>query len=114
MRCIENYKNMLKEELLNALLKSGQSMAELRRSEVNNAEREEIKKIVNALRNNFSKEKIKRIRRKFRKKRRDWQIFKRTRKKNSLKETRKMREKTLHQWIKKGWRVFKKITRRRS
>ena len=68
MRCIENYKNMLKEELLNALLKSGQSMAELRRSEVNNAEREEIKKIVNALRNNFSKEKIKRIRRKFCKK----------------------------------------------
>ena len=68
MRCIKNYKNMLKEELLNALLKSGQSMAELRRSEVNNAEREEIKKIVNALRNNFSKEKIKRIRRKFCKK----------------------------------------------
>ena len=68
MRRIKNYKNMLKEELLNALLKSGQSMAELRRSEVNNAEREEIKKIVNALRNNFSKEKIKRIRRKFCKK----------------------------------------------
>ena len=68
MRRIKNYKNMLKEELLIALLKSGQSMAELRRSEVNNAEREEIKKIVNALRNNFSKEKIKRIRRKFCKK----------------------------------------------
>ena len=44
MRRIKNYKNMLKEELLIALLKSGQSMAELRRSEVNNAEREEIKK----------------------------------------------------------------------
>ena len=65
-RRIKNYKNMSKEELLISLLKSNQSIAELRRSNDNNAEIEETKKIFNKLRNRFSKEKIKRIRRKFR------------------------------------------------
>ena len=55
-----------REELLISLLKSKQSIAELRRSKDNNAEIEETKKIFNELRNRFSKEKIKRIRRKFR------------------------------------------------
>ena len=48
-----------------SLLKSNQSHTELRRSEDNNAEIEETKKIFNELRNNFSKEEIKKIRRKF-------------------------------------------------
>ena len=56
---------MLKEDLLIALLKSNQSHTELRRSEDNNAEIGETKKIFNELRNNFSKEEIKKIRRKF-------------------------------------------------
>ena len=66
MKHIKNYKNMSREELLISLLKSKQSIAELRRSKDNNAEIEETKKIFNELRNRFSKEKIKRIRRKFR------------------------------------------------
>ena len=60
---------MLTEELLISLLKLGQSITELRRSKVNNAEIEEIKKNFNALRNNFSKKKknkIKEIRKKVR------------------------------------------------
>ena len=61
---IKNYKNMLKEELLIALLKSEQSPAELRRSKDNNTEIKEIKEKFNALRNNFSREKIKKNRKK--------------------------------------------------
>ena len=66
MRHIKNYKNMSREELLISLLKSKQSIAELRRSKDNNAEIEETKKIFNELRNRFSKEKIKKIRKKIR------------------------------------------------
>ena len=65
-RRIKTNKNTSKEELLIALLKSNQSHTELRRSEDNNAEIGETKKIFNELRNNFSKEEIKKIRRKFR------------------------------------------------
>ena len=66
IRRIKNDKKMSKEGLLIALLKSEQSPAELYKSESNNTEIEETKKIFNALRNNFSKEKIKKIRKKFR------------------------------------------------
>ena len=52
---------MSKEELLIALLESKQSIAELRRSKDNNAEIEETKNIFYELRNNFSKEKIKKL-----------------------------------------------------
>ena len=65
-RRIKDYKGMSKEDLLIALLKSNQSHAELRRSEDNNMEIEETKKLFKELRNNFSKEKIEKIRRKFR------------------------------------------------
>ena len=64
MRRIKNYKNMSKEELLTSLLKSKQSIAEFRKSKSNNAEIEKIFKKFNAIRNNFSKEKIKEIRKK--------------------------------------------------
>ena len=57
LRHIKNYKNMLKEEFLIALLKSEQSPAELRRSKDNNSEIKEIKEKFNASRNSFSKEK---------------------------------------------------------
>ena len=63
MRRIKNYKNMSKEELLIALLKSKQSHAELYKSKSNNAEIEETKKIFNEIRNKFSKSVIKEIRR---------------------------------------------------
>ena len=64
-RSIKNYKDMSKKDLLIALLKSIQSHTELRKSERNNTKIEETKKIFNELRNNFLKEEIKKIRRKF-------------------------------------------------
>ena len=64
-RSIKNYKDMSKKDLLIALLKSIQSHTELRKSERNNTKIEETKKIFNELRNNFLKEDIKKIRRKF-------------------------------------------------
>ena len=66
MRRIKNYKNMSREELLIALLKSKQTHAELLRSKDNNAEIEETKKLFNELGNGFSKEKRKKNRKKFR------------------------------------------------
>ena len=66
-RRIKNYKDKSKEDLLIALLKSNQIDTELRsRSEGNNAKIGETKKVFNKLRNNFSKEEIKKIKRKFR------------------------------------------------
>ena len=62
MRRIKNYKNMSREELLIALLKSKQSHAELYKSKSNNTEIEETRKIVNEMRNKFSKSTIKEIR----------------------------------------------------
>ena len=58
-RHIKNYKDMLKKDLLIALLKSNQSHTELRKTEDNNTKIEEIKKIFNELRNNFSKKRNK-------------------------------------------------------
>ena len=49
MRRIKNYNNMSKEELLIALLKSNQSLAELQKSNSNNAKTEEIRKLFNEL-----------------------------------------------------------------
>ena len=51
---------MSKEKLLISLLKSEQSIAELRRSKDNSTEIEETKRILNELRNRFSKKKKKR------------------------------------------------------
>ena len=56
---------MLREDLLIALLKPEQSIAELRKSKDNNTEIEVTKRIFNELKNNFSKEKIKKIKRNF-------------------------------------------------
>ena len=64
-RHIKNYKDMSKEDLLIALLKSNISHRELRKSGDNNTEIGETKKIFNKLRHNFLKEDIKKIRRKF-------------------------------------------------
>ena len=67
-RGIKKNKNISKEGLLISLLKSEQSIAELRKSKSNSIAIEEIKRKFNMLRNNFSKEKIKEIRKKFYKK----------------------------------------------
>ena len=58
---------MPKEGLLISLLKSEQIIAEVCKSNNNNAEIKEIKEKSNILRNKFSKEKIKEIRKKFHK-----------------------------------------------
>ena len=57
---------MLRENLLIAPLRSKQSHTELRRSKDSNREIEETKEIFNELRNNLSKEEIKKMRRKLR------------------------------------------------
>ena len=56
---------MLREDLLIALLKPEQNIAELRKSKDNNTEIEVTKRTFNELKNNFSKEKIKKIKRNF-------------------------------------------------
>ena len=62
MRCIKNHKNMSREELLTALLKSELRDAELYKIKSNNAEIEETRKFFNEIRNKFSKSTIKEIR----------------------------------------------------
>ena len=58
----KNYKDMSKEDLLIALLKSNQSQTELLKIDDGNTEIGEIKKLFNKLRDNFSKEEIKKHR----------------------------------------------------
>ena len=64
-RHIKKYEDMSKEDLIIALLKSNQSHTEIRKSENDNTEIEETKKIFNKLRNNFSRKKLQNIKRKF-------------------------------------------------
>ena len=93
---------MLKGELLISLLKSEQSITELRRSKDNNAEIKEIKEKFNVLRNRFSKEEIKEIRKNFHKKEKIDHHLKELEKKNSLTKQEEREKKTLHQRITKG------------
>ena len=94
MRRIKNYKNMSREELLISLLKSEQSVAELRISKSNSAEIEGIKKNFNVLRNNFSKEKIKEIRKKIYEREKIDKYFKELEKKKFKKRSKKIPRKT--------------------
>ena len=64
-RHIKKYEDILKEDLIIALLKSNQSYTELRKSEDNDTEIEETKKIFNKVRNNFSRKKLHNITRNF-------------------------------------------------
>ena len=86
-RGIKKYKNMSKEVLLISLLKSQQSITELRKSKSNSIKIEEIKKF-NVLRNNFSREKIKEIRKKIHKEERIDKYFReQEEKKNKTRRT---------------------------
>ena len=96
MRRIKN-KNMSKEELLIALLKSNQSLAELYKSKSNNTEIEEAKKFFNELRNKFSKSMITEIRKKLYEKEKELE----NKEKKVKKISRRKREKTTRQRIKK-------------
>ena len=93
MRRIKNYNNMSKEELLIVLLKSNQSLAELQKSKSNNAEIDETRKIFDELKNNFSKEKIKEIRKKFYGRERIDKYFKELERENILKNEKKITKK---------------------
>ena len=64
-RHIKNYKDMSREDLLIALLKSNPSHTELLKIDDSNTEIGETKKLFNNLRNNFSREEIKKHRDKF-------------------------------------------------
>ena len=98
---------MSKEELSISLLKSEQSIAELCKSKSNSIGIEEIQKNFDVLRNDFSKEKIKEIRKKFYEKEKIDKYISEQEKKTeqNRSKTRRTRKKTLHQIIKK---VFKK------
>ena len=77
---------MSKERLIISFLKSEQSIAELRKSKSNSLGIEQIKKKFNVLRNNFSKEKTKEIRKKFHKKEKIDEYFSEQEKKNETKQ----------------------------
>ena len=79
-RNIKNYKDMSKEDLLIALLKSNPSHTELLKIDDSNTEIGETKKLFNNLRNNFSREEIKKHRKKFHKKEKVYSYLKRTKK----------------------------------
>ena len=64
MRRIQNYERMSKEGLILSLLKLKQSLPELFNNNLDNDEISEIKKILNKLRDNLTKEYIKKIKRK--------------------------------------------------
>ena len=63
MRRIKNYKNMSRQELLIAILKSEQNHTELYKSKSNNTEIEETRKIFNEIRIKFSKSELNEIER---------------------------------------------------
>ena len=67
-RHVKNYKDMPREDLSIALLKSNHSHTELLKINDSNTEIGETKKLFNNLRNNFSREEIKKHRDKFYKK----------------------------------------------
>ena len=101
-KILKNYRNMLRVDLLFSLLKSKQSIAELRKSKDNNAEIGVTKKIFNELRNNFSKEKIKKIRRKFSFREDIDKYLKELEKKDSLTEQEKREKKRYTKKLRKA------------
>ena len=102
MRRIKDYKDMSRQDLLIALLRSKQRRAELRKSEDNNAEIKETKKFFNELRNRLSKEKIKKIRKKFCSRESIDEYLKELEQKDSLTEQEKREKKS---YIKKLWKA---------
>ena len=108
-RRIKNYKDVSKEDLLIALLKSNQNHTELLRSEDNNAEIGKTKKIFNELRNNFSKEEIKKIRRKFHFKESIDEYLKELEQKDSLTKQEKQDKKRYTKKLQKAEEYLKKL-----
>ena len=105
-RHIKNYKDMSKEDLLIALLKSNPSHTELLKIDDSNTEIGETKKLFNNLRNNFSREEIKKHREKFHKK--EW-LYNYLKGKDSLKTKEKSVLKNIERYFKKLKKDLNKI-----
>ena len=105
-RHIENYKDMSREDLLIALLKSNPSHTELLKIDDSNKEIRETKKLFNNLRNNFSREEIKKHREKFHKK--EW-LYNYLKGKDSLKTKEKSVLKNIERYFKKLKKDLNKI-----
>ena len=100
-RHIKNYKDMSKEDLLIALLKSSKSHTERLKADVSNTELRETKKLFNKLRNNFSREEIKKHREKFYKKETVYKYLKEIEQKDSLTKKQKKVLKNIGKYFKK-------------
>ena len=100
-RHIKNYKDMLREDLLIALLKSNPSHTELLKIDDSNTEIGETKKLFNNLRNNFSREEIKKHREKFHKKEWVYNHLKEIEQKDSLTTKEKRVLKNIEKYFKK-------------
>ena len=100
-RHIKNYKDMPKKDLLIAFLKSNQSYTELLKTDDSNREIGETKKLFNNLRNNFSREEIKKLKEKFHKKERVYNYLKEIKQKDGLTTKEKRILKNIEKYFKK-------------
>ena len=108
-RHIKNYKDMSREDLLIALLKSNQNHTELLKVDDSNIEIGDTKKLFNNLRNNFSREEIKKDREKFHKKEWLYNHLKEIEQKESLTRKKKRVLKNIEKYFKKLKEELKKI-----
>ena len=99
----------IEEELLIALLKSNQHHTKLRKSQDNNTETGETKKFFSKLKKKFSKEEIKKIRRKFRFKESIDEYLKELGQKDSLTKQEKQEKKRCTEKLQKPEEFFKKL-----
>ena len=112
-RNIKNYKDMSREDLLIAPLKSNQSHTELLNIDDSNTETGGTKKLFNNLRNNFSREEIKKHRKKFHKKEKVYNNLKEKEQKNGLTTREKRVLKNIENYfteLKKDFKQNKKIS----
>ena len=98
-RHIKNYKDISREDLLIALI--NQSHTELPKISDSNAEIGETKKLFNNLRNNFSREEIKKLREKIHKKERVYNHLKEIEQKDGLTTKEKRVLKNIEKYFKK-------------
>ena len=101
VRRIKNYKDMSREDLLIALLKSNHSHTELLKINDSNTETGETKKLFNNLRNNFSREEINILREKFYKKEWVYNHLKEIEQKDGLTTKEKRVLKNIEKYFKK-------------
>ena len=109
VRRIKNYKDMSREDLLIALIKSNQSRTELLKIDNSNTEIRETKKIFNNLRDNFSREEIKKSWEKFHKKKLVYNHLKEIEQKEGLTMNKKRALKNIEKYFKKLKEVLNEI-----